>query len=173
MVTQLRKIGTWIWLNKERMFLAALVVVLCYRVYLVVYPPAPEADVRITMPRNPQNVAPEELSEITPGTPPAAPPPFIRETWRSLYVRNPFTYYAAEGGGETAGAEELNISLLDIQILPNGKERARIRTSSTVKWYTEGEKFEQFELLEIDPDAQTAVVYSEQLAKRLDLEIGE
>ncbi|MCC6142987.1 MAG: hypothetical protein IT368_04170 [Candidatus Hydrogenedentes bacterium] len=173
MVTQLRKIGTWIWLNKERMFLAALVAVLCYRVYLVVYPPAPEAEVFASVPKDPEDLDPQTLEEITPGNPPVAPPPLIRETWRTLQVRNPFTYYSAEGGSGTGQEQEVEMALLDIQVLPNGKERAKIRTASTTKWYTEGEKFEQFELLEIDPDAQTAVVYSEQLAKRLDLKIGQ
>lgn len=171
MVTKLRNFGAWIWYNKERMFLAALVVILVYRVYQAALPP--EDDAGAVFARPPISQAPEAWpEELVPRPPAAAPARNVPASWRALHARNPFSYFsegaAAQDGQVTA--ESLGISLRDIQVLPTGVVRARIRTISTDKWYTEGEQFEQFELLEIDTATRRAVVYSQQFSQRLVLE---
>jgi hypothetical protein len=66
--SKLRKFGLWVWGQKEKMFLGVLLVVLCFRVYVVLINP-PDASALDEKPKAPP-VKP------TPGAlPPAAAPP--------------------------------------------------------------------------------------------------
>lgn len=148
-----RKIGLWLWQNKERLVLGLLVVVLSYRVYKVVSE-QPEPPKLPDRPAGSDFQAPEL---------PKAPPQPVPENYSSLHSRNPFWYYSnpPTGGDSQAGAtEEEEIHLLGIQALPRGRGyTAQIRTKAA-KWYREGEEFESFKVLKIDPKSQEVEVYS-------------
>jgi len=175
MVDKLRKAGLWIWLNKERMILLIMVGLLCRQVYAVVYPPAPEVADNLPLPKNPD-------PEAQPGEPGALPPEIdppkaqpisgLRSPgeYANLDRSNPFWYYStqAEGGG-ASDADTLNIQLLDIRVAGT-KVRARLKTNATTKWYDEGDKFEEYQLLDIDPDARTVEIYSEADGKQSTLQ---
>lgn len=170
---KLQKIGSWIWYNKERMMLVVMIAVLAYRVYGVMYPEPSQTWSPIS---TPQAALPEDGEERQtlglPANPPAPPPIGFPGVYASLYERNPFWYYSGQAqqqSGQTARAEDLNIQLVDIQVAA-GRPRARLKTIRTEKWYSENEPFEEFELLQIDPDAQTVVVYSERFGRPFTLE---
>ena len=91
--------------------------------------------------------------------------------YANLYNQNPFWYYSgSRKSGEGVTAEELGISLVQIQELGD-RARARIKTRTTTKWFDEGEPFEEFVLESIDPDDGTVVVYAESVAQRITLEL--
>ena len=93
-------------------------------------------------------------------------------TYTSIYEKNPFWYHASQAqnkGEDRVNVEDLNIELLDIQDV-SGKPRARLRTIRTTKWYSEGEQFEEFELVQINVETQTVVIYSERYSQRFELE---
>ena len=74
MVDKLRKFGELLWLNKERLILVAMVVILCYQVYTVVYP----------------NEKPHTKPPLPPKAGPTGPPLAARSFTYS--VANPGTY---------------------------------------------------------------------------------
>ena len=163
---KLQKAGVWLWYNKERMVLIAMLVTLGYRGYQVFSPPPPPNWERLQMPKD---IFPEDPAELEglnielPGSPPVRPPMDIPGTYVSLYNKNPFWYYSGQQKNEseqTVTAEQLNITLLDIQDA-GGNLRARLRTTSATKWYSENEQFEEFELLRINPDDNTVEISSE------------
>jgi hypothetical protein len=173
-VDKLRKISKWIWLNKERMLLAVMFALLCYRVYVVVYPPPPPQFPLVKAPTAHLPESPEERKELgLPEAPPPRPPMDLPGNFSSLYNRNPFWYYSGQKQetGTEVTAENLGIKLLNIREV-GGRWRAQLRTSSTTKWYDEGEQFEEFELQKINPEDKTVVIYAERYAKRFTLSIG-
>lgn len=171
---KLRKIGSWFWYNKERMVLLVLVVVLGYRVYGVVYPGDPPVWPNIPVP---QTALPETVEERQalglPGDLPLPPLSGLPGVYTSLYERNPFWYYSGrsqeDGADGDINVEDLNIELLDIQEA-SGEPRARLRTIRTTSWYSEQEQFEEFELVSIDMETRTVVVYSERYGRQFTLE---
>ena len=169
---KLRKIGSWFWYNKERMVLAVMVIVLAYRVYGIVYPPESEVWPRIPVPQTDLPQTDEEKQALgLPSSPPIPPTDGLPGTYTSLYEKNPFWYHASQAqtkDKEGVNAEDLNIELLDIQDV-SGKPRARLRTIRTTKWYSEGEQFEEFELVQINVETQTVVIYSERYSQRFEL----
>jgi len=170
---KLRKIGTWFWYNKERMVLLVMVVVLAYRVYGVVYPGAPPVWPHIPVPQTalPEN-AEERQTLGLPGELPLPPLAGLPGVYTSLYQRNPFWYYSGQGQQQDSGevsAEDLNIQLVDIQSASTGP-RARLRTIRTTDWYSEREQFEEFELVSIDMETRTVVVYSERYGRQFTLQ---
>jgi hypothetical protein len=170
---KLRKIGLWLWYNKERMVLIVMVVLLAYRVYGIMYPAPQQTYKRIPQPQLALPEDGEERKDLgLPSAPPIQPPTGVPGTYTSLFERNPFWYYSSQAKqeqGETVQAADLNIKLVDIQDV-GGKPRARLRTSSTTKWYSEGEQFEEFELVEINPVEKTVVIYSERYSRQFTLE---
>ena len=161
---KLRKIGTMIWNYKELMVLVVMVLVLAYRVYGVLTPPPPADWPRLMPPK--QNL-PEDQEERQiiglPGNPPARPLMDMPAVYVDFYERNPFWYHSGQTREESSTevtAEDLNIQLLSIQNVA-GNPKAQLKSTSTTKWYSAGEQFEEFELLEIDTDTQTVVVFSE------------
>jgi len=168
MVDKLRKAGLWIWLNKERMILLVMVGLLCRQVYAVVYPPAPEVADNLPLPRNPD---PEDLPpEIDP--PAAQPIAGLRSPgeYANLDRSNPFWYYSTQAeGGAATDSDAIDIQLLDIRVAGT-KVRAQLQTKATKKWYDEGDKFEEFQLLDIDPDAGTVEIFSEGQGRQVTLQ---
>ncbi len=165
---KIQKIGTWIWDNKERMVLVVMVLVLGYRVYEILSPPPPPDWPRLQPPRRQLPEEPEYREELgLPSEPPARPPMDVPGTYATFHSRNPFWYHSRDArpeSGEQVRAEDLNIQLLDIQDV-GGNPRARLRSARTTAWYSTGEQFEEFEVLEINVDTDTVVVYSERYAR--------
>lgn len=54
-----------------------------------------------------------------------------------------------------------NCSVLEIKPEANGEYRALVVTRMSRKWYGEGDSFEAYSLLNIDPDKGTCTIYSE------------
>lgn len=170
--------GAWIWLVKERMVLVVMVVFLVYRVYQVVYPPPMEEGPVI---RAPKARLPEDAAErnelVQQATLPPPPPPrellAVPGNYAIVHRNNALWYYSAQrdtaGQGEVT-AQSLGLSLLDIQRVGT-RLRARLQTRSTARWYNEGEKFEEFELLQINPEQETVEVYAEQHGRRLTVQL--
>ncbi len=161
---KLRKIGLLIWNYKELMVLVVMMLVLVYRVYGVLTPPAPPNWPKPMPPKQqlPQDPADRESLGL-PGNPPARPLMDMPAVYVTFYERNPFWYHSGQtraAASNEVTAEDLNIQLLDIQET-GGSARARLRSERTTKWYSAGEQFEEFELLEIDADTRTVVVFSE------------
>ncbi|MBI4557397.1 MAG: hypothetical protein HY706_07435 [Candidatus Hydrogenedentes bacterium] len=159
------KIGNWIWLNKERMVLGIMVVILGWQVYIVVNPPKDENDNFVASP--PGNVSPP--ADQGPPSPSNPPPPPAAGEWSSLVRSNPWWVYAQPLTGEGGGKQDdqnPGVILLDIQQMSNGEHRARLQTVRP-RWYREGESFESFRLERINAEEQTVVVYSEKHGRRL------
>lgn len=165
---KLQKIGSWFWYNKERMVLIIMVAVLAFRVYGIVYPPESEVWPRIPVPQTTLPETDEEKQALgLPSSPPPPPTGGLPGTYTSIYERNPFWYYSGQAEKKDdpgVTPEDLNIALIDIQDV-SGNPRARLRTIRTTKWYSEGEQFEEFELVEIDMETQSVVIYSERYAR--------
>jgi len=161
---KLQKIGTFIWNYKELMVLVVMILALAYRVYGVLTPPPPADWPRLMPPKQQLPEDPEQRQQIgLPGSPPARPLMDMPAVYVDFYERNPFWYHSGQTKDESSKevtAEDLNIQLLDIQDV-GGNPRARLRSARTTAWYSAGEQFEEFELLEIDPELQTVVVFSE------------
>jgi hypothetical protein len=171
-VDKLRKLGAWIWLNKERMILIAMVVFLVYRVWQVVYPPPPVEGLRVVSPKNNLPEDPQERATlVADGVLPPPPPPRelteIPGTYAVVHRNNAMWYYSGDTGTTTeVTAESLGLYLVDIQ-RAGTRLRARLQTRSTTKWYNEGEQFEEFELLQIDQEQGTVEIYANQHGTRL------
>ncbi|MBI1317455.1 MAG: hypothetical protein GC168_00715 [Candidatus Hydrogenedens sp.] len=159
MVDKLRKAGLWVWANKERMILLVMVVLLCRQVYAVVYPPEPEQEASLPLPRTP------DPADLPPEVDPPSPEPIsgLRTPgeYVNLYRKNPFWYYSTRSEGATGSdSDTLNIQLLDIRVA-GSRVTARLKTNAATKWYVKGDKFEEYQLLDIDPEAGTVEIYSE------------
>jgi hypothetical protein len=161
-VEKIRKFGEKLWYYKERIVFVVMLGILCWHLYKGWTAPAAEA---LAIPRSPM-LTNDDLPKEPPPPFPAAPMP---GQWRGIFTPNPFWYNASPAGASTqqAGPEDVGIKLLRIQTMPNGQLRAQLETT-TVKWYSEGDKFESFELLSIDP-AGKCQVYSERIGKVIDL----
>jgi len=158
------------------MVLGVVVVVLCSRVYEVLRPeeppPTPEYDFpESEVPRDSVARAEFEFPD-SPSLPPARRVP---EVWKPLWERSPF-WYNAQPGQEDRDADgnqrqDPGIRLLAIAERPDGSPRAQLRTASSKKWYDEGEEFEKYVLISIDPENKQCEVYSEELRERHILKI--
>jgi hypothetical protein len=177
-VDKLRKLGAWIWLVKERMILVVMVAFLVYRVYQVVYPPPMEEGPVV---RPPKAKLPDDAAErnelVQQATLPPPPPPrellAVPGNYAIVHRNNALWYYSAQQGSTDQGeitAAGLGLYLLDIQRVGT-RLRARLQTGSTTRWYNEGEKFEAFELLRVDPEQGTVEVYAEQYGRQLTVQL--
>jgi len=166
MVDKLRKFGELLWLNKERLILVAMVVILCYQVYTVVYP----NEKPHTKPPLPPKAGPGDAPQ--PPSPDSAPTLTFSGDYKSVYQRNPFWYYSGRGRTTGSGGPgEVYIKLLDLQDAAGGKPaQAKIQTSTTTQWYPVGDAFEQFRLDSVDLAAGTASVYIESLGQQRTLQ---
>ena len=161
---KLRKIGNLIWNHKELMVLVIMVLVLAYRVYGVLSPPPPPDWPKLSPPKQQLPQEQEYRQELgLPSDPPARPLMDMPFVYVAFYERNPFWYHSGqtqEASSTEVTAADLNIQLLNIQDVA-GNPKAQLRSARTTKWYSAGEQFEEFELLEIDVATETVVVFSE------------
>lgn len=223
---KLRKIGEWMWQNKERLVLAVLIAFFCYRLYGVVYPEKVDETAqavsrveaaaeeeeddgpqgraqglnRFARNRNrnqaeeeeeeeedkpiqfrsfrpPKSLDPQNLPEnwdVKDGRPPSPPaPPLPPEpvAFNALVKDNPFTAVTSGGGGGRDSGTRPQLRLLNIMELPTGEYRALIQTR-TRQWYEEGEQFETYQLLSIDPAGGTVDIFSEQHGRAFTYSLG-
>ncbi len=159
---KLRKFFERLWYSKERAVLAIMVGVLCWNVYRVWYPvPLPEAAAHTA----PQRVSEDEPTVNVPGLEPRQ-----TQDWVTVYTPDPFWYYSqlTANTEKTKDVQDAGIKLILIRKVRD-EYRAQLQTESSTKWYTEGDAFESFELLKIDPDAGTCQVRSERLGRVITL----
>ncbi len=146
--------------------------IFAYRVYGVVYPPPPPKWAALPAPMAELPSDPAQMQGIEiPGDPPVRPPMDVPGSYAMLYNHNPFWYYSGQqkqNNKPDVTAADLNIKLVDIQNA-GGQLRARLRTESATKWYSENDQFEKYELQKIDPDNNTVEIYSERYARTFTL----
>jgi type II secretory pathway component PulC len=155
-LSQLQKVGRWIWLQKEKMVLLALVVFLFYRVYAVAVnketPPPPP----------PPSAANTREVPNPPPFPPDRPP--LADAG-ALVSRNPFTIYGIQQAESSRTSEEVRIPLVLQRIVPwnDGQLRAELTTEDgRSRRYKEGESFQSYVLESIDEATRSVVVYSQE-----------
>ena len=181
--SKIRKAGLWVWNQKEKMFLGALLVVLCFRVYVVlINPPDVNGD-----PNPPDLIDKPPLpapSDQTGGfaSPDAVPDPPARpiaeraEDYRPMVRQNPFTIWSlgAQGSGasDTEG-DSIDVNLINIVKWNDGTYRAELSTKVVTKpkRYKEGEVFENYKLMSIDPGNKSVTIYSSAHDKTFELKI--
>lgn len=181
--SKIRKVGLWAWNQKEKMFLAALLIVLCFRVYMLLANP-PGVTAEQTPPKAPLH------STKTPGTtegsmmvsandvPEPPPRPVLErpDDFRPLVRQNPFTIYGAATGGKSSSDAEgdtIDVTLNNIVKWNDGTYRAELTTKVTgkPKRYKAGEEFENYKLMSIDPQNKTVTIYSTALGKTVELKM--
>jgi hypothetical protein len=161
-VNNLRKVGAWLWDNKERMVLAVLFVVLCYRVYWVVYPPPVESARQFPAPGT---QPPEGVPQ-----PPAIPLPPVEPATDALVERNPFSVH---DGAPPAAEQEPQIDLELVRTMRTGPNsaRAQLIVDRQRTWVTEGEEVGGYRVERIDPDGDEVVVRSQREGRRFTLRV--
>ncbi|PCJ65158.1 MAG: hypothetical protein COA73_02890 [Candidatus Hydrogenedentota bacterium] len=167
---KVRKFFFLVWNTKERIVLAVVVCVLSYRVYSMLNPPD-EMGKNTSIPQSPQRTVDEADIDI-PGNPPPAPKDELPENWNNLHRRPGFVFILPSGNSDdTSGNSQTDeIKLLDIQDLGQNRYRARIQTGSgRPRYYPEGEKFQSYELISIDPDTGCCIVFSESVSKEIEI----
>ncbi len=131
--------------------------------------PAAQAPLVFTQHRPPRRIPdptnlPDEWTEEE-GRPPAPPPnplPPAPIPFQPLVNDNPFTATTATTDGRPGDERRPDLRLLAIREWgTSGIYRANILTR-TRGWYEEGEQFETYELVSIDPEAGTVEIFSEQ-----------
>ena len=149
------------------MVLAIMVIFLCFRVYQVVQPPPPPPGDKVFQP--PRSEFPPDVE--TPGIPPRMPGNPSPGNWTDLWRNNPFIYVppgvSRRGNGDSSQVLELEV--LSFQEASPGSWRVRIRSASRRGWYSEGDAFEAYELLSIDPDTECIVIFAEELERRVEI----
>ncbi|MCC6153119.1 MAG: hypothetical protein IT367_05140 [Candidatus Hydrogenedentes bacterium] len=173
--SQLRKAGMWLWNQKEKMFLAALLIVLCFRVYLVLSP-AQASSKTSGSPTKAAAAAPNKMSPENVPDPGPRPVTERAEDFRPLVRQNPFTIWSIAATGKSAsGSEEetIDVTLNNIVKWSDGAYRAELTTKVTgkSKRYKEGEVFENYKLMSIDPANKTVQIYSSAHDKTFELKM--
>jgi hypothetical protein len=156
---QFRKVSAWLWRNKEKLVLAALVIVLIYQVYQVQFA-APEEDPEKIVPVPPRGGVPARMQDL----PPELPLMPARPDENKLVASNPFS---AEGLGagevDEFGDRQPDLELIEIRPWTGGTYVAEIRTQTArPKRYGVGDQFESYQIISIDPSAGEVVIYSEE-----------
>lgn len=149
------------------MVLAVMVVFLCFRVYQVLYPPPPPTGGRNFQP--PRNELPADVE--TPGVPPRIPPNSAPENWANLWLRNPFIWVnpgTSRRINIDGASQVINLEVLNFQEVPDGSWKVQIQ-SARRGWYSEGDSFETYQLLSIDPDTECIEVFAEQVQRRVQI----
>jgi hypothetical protein len=157
---KMRKFFEWLWLSKERFVLAAMVLVLCWNLYRVVYP---EKLTELPTHRPPSRTFEDEPLNTTPLAPAQT------QDWASVYTPNPFWALSGKSNKDDDKNVDAGITLLEVRKVKD-KARAKLQTESAARWYDEGESFESFELMSVDLEAKTCQVRSERLGKVITLQ---
>lgn len=173
--SQLRKVGIWLWNQKEKIFLATLLIVLCFRVYLVLSP----AEASSKSPEPPKKTATAGGGKLSPDNVPDPPPrPLSQRTedFRPLVRQNPFTIWSVAATGKSASGsdeETIDVTLNNIVKWSDGGYRAELTTKVTgkSKRYKEGEVFENYKLMSIDPVNKIVQIYSSAHDKTFELKM--
>ena len=173
LASKLRKGGIWVWNQKEKMVLFALLIFLCYRVYVVLISPpdllAQGSDGVPGSGKSTGTTPTKPPATATPAKLPAAPPqlPVLEraDDWKPLVRQNPFTIYGMmQGTAKTGGTTEETIDVVLNRILKwrDGTYRAEMTTkvSGRPKYYKEGEPFESYKLMSIDAANGTVTIFS-------------
>ena len=162
-LTIAQKTGAWIWYQKEKIVLLVLVAFCCVRAYQVVYGKPPDL---------PEGPPPKPADDI-PGLPDARAEKPRPTEFQSLVQRNPFSVYGITTGGttDTEGDERIDLNLLRIVSWHDDSYRAEMQRSNETrpKLYEEGEVFGDFELINIDPEANTVTVYAREYDRNFTL----
>ncbi len=172
-LSQLQKAGSWLWSQKEKMVLIALVGVLCYRVYVVVFPPDTKSTAQTTL----SAMRPAAAKEPTLPTviPPWPPNKQVMADASGLVRRNPFTIYGVQGDdGPSTTTDETTIpvTLTGFRKWRDGTMRALLLVSGDrVRPYAERESFGSYTLESIDADGKTVEVYSQEFDKVFTLQV--
>ncbi|MCX6575278.1 MAG: hypothetical protein NTV82_02670 [Candidatus Aminicenantes bacterium] len=162
---KIRKLAEAIWYNKERIVLGVMVCILLWHVYTIFNPPTEVKPQQFSTPRK-ENIE-QVIKEIA--APPDPPEERPVAQWEGIYTPNPF--WALSGGTSTTSSTTTaaaDISLIQIQQGRGGKYRARLKTN-VMGWYDEGDSFESFQLLKINPEDHSVEVRSDRLGKVLTL----
>lgn len=145
------------------MVLAVMVIFLIYRVTEVVNPEVEP----VTQDYRP----PEPRGIIEGGPPPPVPPPPAPAP--DMTRRHPFVWEGVnQGQGGDPDAPDVDLRLLQL-MEGRGGWRARIRSEVRTYWVTEGFKAEQWEVVEINPDEGTVVIYLYDLNDNVVLRVEE
>lgn len=175
--SQLRKAGAWLWNQKEKMFLAALLIVLCFRVYLVLSPAQASTKTSETPKKKPAaTAAPSKMSAESVPDPGPRPISERAEDFRPLVRQNPFTIWSIAATGKSASGsdeETIDVTLNNIVKWSDGAYRAELTTKVTgkSKRYKEGEVFENYKLMSIDPANKMVTIYSSAHDKTFELKM--
>ena len=174
-MNRLRKIGAWIWRNKERILFGVLVVVLCFCVWKVVNPdPPPELSVDT---RPPNSELPQDWEEGPPAPPASTPDPLPRAATDALLSDNPFTVH---GGPSAPGAKpaaasksaeepEAEVTLVRISQGPGDSYRAELRINNRPRRVSQGDVVDGYRIERVDGRNNTVIVVSEESGKRTTL----
>ena len=162
---KIRKLAEAIWCNKERIVFGVMVCILVWHVYSIFNPPPEEKPKEFVVPRV-ENIA-DAVKDIAASPDPPEERPVAQ--WEGIYTPNPFWALSAQTSvtSRTANAPA-DISLIQIQEGRGGKWRARLKTN-VMGWYDEGDSFESFQLLKINPEDRSVEVHSDRLGKVLTL----
>ncbi len=145
------------------MILAVMVGVLCYRVYQVVNP-VENPDEVIQIPRPPGQELPPDVD--IPEAPPRVPLNH-RDLGQNpdFKNRNPFQY-SRQGAQSDSGAELETSEVRVLRVLDQaGTVKAQIESPGTTEWYEEGEQFEAYTLVSINPETKCCEIYFENLRR--------
>ena len=154
---KLRKIGIGVWEAKERVVLALMVLLLGLRVYMLVNAEASEDAVSYRDPGSPQGI-------IADDAPPRPKDPLQAEPVNQLLRRAPFDYVQPSSRANAATAEDdrdSDVRVIRIVDVGNDRYRATITTGGKKTTVAEGDKFESYQLISIDPDTECCIIYSE------------
>ncbi len=166
---KLRKLGNRLWRNKERIVLAVMVCVWGFRMYRVLQPDESTVETHVQMPK----------TEIPEGMIPSAPPLMLERDRPvdavTLVRMNPFSVV---GGGTTTSSttknEDPGITLQRIVKWRDGTYRAEVVTKTSKTWrVSEGEQFENFTVMRIDPEGGIVEVFSNELDRAVTLRTAQ
>jgi hypothetical protein len=168
MTDKLYKIGQWLMRHKEKLVLVCLLAVLCYQVYQVVAKEEQEAKDPPQPPR--AQLREEDWEGIKP--PPVAPARRAPIRITGLTTRNPFTIQSIEQDsrrGRGSDATETGLRLIGFAGDEANPRAQIIAGANRARWYREGESFENYQVTDIDPVAQTVSVFSTELGRTVTL----
>ncbi len=160
----LRKIGKWCWDKKERMILVLMLAFLGYRIYTVINIAESDTSMTFRSPStNPDNV--QGYGE---------PPRMLKSTDTAdiapLVRRSPFIYESpgkSSGGNETLNDEDSRLQVIRILERSDGNHKAQISTGGKKTLLSEGDQFESYQLVSINIEDQSCIIYSENSAKEI------
>lgn len=125
---------------------------LVYRIYIVLQPQ--EEDSFVVRPPSPTITDKVVLPTELPDMPKQGSGSSVAPLWRN----SPLHFSEGRGGAGGGGAIASSIKVLMFAEKPDGSFRVRLQTD-TKKWYSVGEEFETYKILEIDGEAETVRIY--------------